>query len=66
MNPAYGGTSGQMMMTVNIDGKGSGDYMVGNVFTADYVQSRWSQAMDSSNGRVDNSIDMLEPGLIQS
>jgi hypothetical protein len=53
-------------MQVFVDGKGSGDYMAGNVFTANFVQSRWSQASDSSDGRVSNSALLSEPGLITS
>jgi hypothetical protein len=64
-NPNYG-SSGQIMMQVNIDGKGSGDYMAGKVFTANFVQSRWSQASGNSDGRVDNAAVLSEPGLLVS
>jgi hypothetical protein len=57
---------GPMLMQVLVDGKGSGDYMAGNVFTPTFVQSQWSTAQSASNGRRDNSAVMQQPGLVIS
>lgn len=60
----YPNPGGPTLMQVFVDGKGSGDYMAGNVFTPSFVQSRWSQAGASSDGRTSNSALMQQPNLI--
>jgi hypothetical protein len=51
-------------LSVNIDGKGSADFLAGNVVTDDFVQQQWSSSQMYSNGRVSNSALIQDPGLI--
>ena len=60
----YPNPSGPTLMQVFVDGKGSGDYMAGNVFTPTFVQSRWQAAGASSDGRTSNSALLQQPNLI--
>lgn len=60
----YPGSSSGTNLTLNIDGKGAGAFMAGNVVTSDFVNDQWQASQQNSDGRVDNSALMLSPGLI--
>lgn len=72
--PVYGGVSGgtyasnngPTYMSFNVGGKSTGDYLDGQFFQPDQVSSKYSAAMRSSNGRVDNSMLMNQAGSIVS
>ena len=55
---------GPTLMQVFVDGKGSGDYMAGNIFTPSFVQSRFSDAGQSSDGRTSNAAMLQQANLI--
>jgi hypothetical protein len=67
--PTAGGQSaGQypspMSLQVNVSGQGAAQFVAGQVVTPEFVQSQWSSAAASSNGRVANSAWMSQPGLV--
>jgi hypothetical protein len=66
--PTAGGPAGQypspMMLQLNVSGQGAAQFVAGQVVTPEFVQSQWSSAAASSNGRVSNSAWMQQPGLI--
>jgi len=49
---------------VNVSGQGAAQFVAGQVVTPEFVQSQWSSAAASSNGRVANSAWMSQPGLV--
>lgn len=55
-----------MSLSINVGGKGAGDFLAGNVVTPEFVQAQWGSAAQSSNGRVANSAMSYSPGLIVS
>jgi hypothetical protein len=55
--------AGPLLMQVLVDGKGSGDYMAGNVFTPQFVTDQSLAAQDASYGRTQQSANMQLPGL---
>jgi hypothetical protein len=69
--PTAGGVSagqypGPMSLQVNVSGQGAAQFVAGQVVTPEFVQSQWSSAAASSNGRVSNSAWMQQPGLVIS
>jgi hypothetical protein len=57
---------GPMSLQVNVSGQGAAQFVAGQVVTPEFVQSQWSSAAASSNGRVSNSAWMQQPGLVIS
>jgi hypothetical protein len=55
---------GPMSLQVNVSGQGAAQFVAGQVVTPEFVQSQWSAAAASSNGRVSNSAWMGQPNLI--
>jgi ABC-type transporter Mla subunit MlaD len=55
--------AGPILMQVLVDGKGSGDYMAGNVFTPQFVTDQSMAAQYASYGRTQQSANMQVPGL---
>jgi hypothetical protein len=55
---------GPMSLQVNVSGQGAAQFVAGQVVTPEFVQSQWSSAAASSNGRVANSAWMQQPGLV--
>jgi hypothetical protein len=58
------GTSGPISLQLAVNGQGAGAFMAGSVVTPDFVQSQWSSAQASSNGRLQNAATMQYPGLV--
>jgi hypothetical protein len=59
-------STGPMMLQVNVGGEGAGAFVAGKVVTPEFVQSQWSQAGASSDGRTSNSAMLQQPNLIVS
>ena len=57
---------GPMMLQVNVSGQGAAQFVAGQVVTPDFVQSRWTSAAAGSNGRLQNSALIQQPGLVIS
>ena len=55
---------GPMSLQLSISGQGAAQFVAGQVVTPEFVQSQWSSAGASSNGRVQNSAMMQQPGLV--
>ncbi len=53
---------GPMMLQVNVSG--AAQFVAGQVVTPEFVQSQWSSAAAGSNGRLQNSAVMQQPGLV--
>jgi hypothetical protein len=54
-------------LVLHLDGRSAADLLEGriaNTVTPSYVQDQWSQAANSSNGRLANSALIQQPGLI--
>ncbi len=62
--PMPGGSP--MSLQVNISGQGAAQFVAGQVVTPEFVQAQWSSAGASSNGRLQNSAMMQQPGLVVS
>jgi len=59
-------TSGPMSLQVNVSGQGAAQFVAGQVVTPEFVQSQWSSAAAASNGRLQNSAVIQQPGLVIS
>jgi len=59
----YGG-SAPMMLQLNVAGQGAAQFVAGQVVTPEFVQAQWSSAGNSSNGRLQNSAMIQQPGLV--
>jgi len=59
-------TPGPLSLQVNVSGQGAAQFVAGQVVTPDFVQSQWASAAAGSNGRVQNSAVMQQPGLVVS
>ncbi len=55
-----------MMLQVNVAGQGAAQFVAGQVVTPQFVQAQWSSAGAGSNGRLQNSAMMQQPGLVVS
>ena len=66
--PTIGGPAGQypgpLSLQVTVSGQGAAQFVAGQVVTPEFVQSQWSNAAASSQGRVQNSAWMQQPGLV--
>jgi len=51
-----------MMLQVNVSGQGAAQFVAGQVVTPQFVQAQWSSAAAGSNGRLQNSAMMQQPG----
>jgi hypothetical protein len=65
-NPSSLSSNAPVSLSLNIGNQGAADFLAGNVVTPDFVQSQWSSAQSSSNGRLGNSATIQQPGLIVS
>jgi len=59
-------TPGLMTLQVNVAGQGAAQFVAGQVVTPEFVQSQWSSAAAASNGRLQNSALIQQPGLVVS
>jgi hypothetical protein len=59
-------TSGPMTLQVNVGGQGAAQFVAGQVVTPEFVQAQWSSAAAGSNGRLQNSAVIQQPGLVVS
>lgn len=59
-------TPGGMSLQLNVSGQGAAQFVAGQVVTPEFVQAQWSSAGASSNGRLQNSAMMQQPGLVIS
>src|SRR5579885_3089161 len=57
-------SSGPMMLQVNVQGQGAAQFVAGQVVTPEFVQAQWSSAAAGSNGRLQNSAVIQQPGLV--
>lgn len=57
-------TAGPMTLQVNVAGQGAAQFVAGQVVTPEFVQSQWSSAASASNGRLQNSAIIQQPGLV--
>ena len=55
---------GPMMLQVNVQGQGAAQFVAGQVVTPEFVQAQWSSAAAGSNGRLQNSAVIQQPGLV--
>jgi hypothetical protein len=55
---------GPMTLQVNVAGQGAAQFVAGQVVTPEFVQSQWSSAASASNGRLQNSAIIQQPGLV--
>jgi hypothetical protein len=55
---------GQMTLQVNVQGQGAAQFVAGQVVTPEFVQAQWANAGASSNGRLQNSAMIQQPGLV--
>ena len=60
--PTPGGNP--MSLQLNVSGQGAAQFVAGQVVTPEFVQAQWSNAGASSNGRLQNSAMMQQPGLL--
>jgi hypothetical protein len=51
-------------MSFNISGADVNHFLSGNVFTPEATQSNYSASLAGSNGRMQNELDLSEPGSI--
>jgi hypothetical protein len=56
--------TGPLSLQVNVQGQGAAKFMAGSVVTPEFVQAQWSSAAAGSNGRLENSAVMQQPGLV--
>jgi hypothetical protein len=61
---AYPTPGGAMSLQLNVSGQGAAQFVAGQVVTPEFVQAQWSSAGASSNGRLQNSAMMQQPGLV--
>jgi len=59
-------TPGPMSLQLNVSGQGAAQFAAGRVVTPEFVQAQWSSAGASSNGRLQNSAMIQQPGLVVS
>jgi hypothetical protein len=59
-------TPSPMSLQLNISGQGAAQFVAGQVVTPEFVQAQWSSAGASSNGRLQNSAMIQQPGLVIS
>jgi len=59
-------TPGPMTLQVNVQGQGAAQFVAGQVVTPEFVQAQWSSAAAGSNGRLQNSAVIQQPGLVIS
>jgi len=59
-------THGPMTLQVNVSGQGTAQFVAGEVVTPEFVQAQWSSAASASNGRLQNSAIIQQPGLVIS
>jgi hypothetical protein len=59
-------TPGPMSLQLNVSGQGAAQFVAGQVVTPEFVQAQWSSAGASSNGRLQNSAMIQQPGLVVS
>ena len=59
-------TPGPMSLQLNVSGQGAAQFVAGQVVTPEFVQSQWSSAAAGSNGRLQNSAVIQQPGLVIS
>ena len=71
--PVAGGNPGQNIpspgpvnLSLSVANQGAADFLAGNVVTSAFVQAQWSSAAQSSDGRVNNSAMLTDPGLLVS
>lgn len=57
-------TPGPMSLQLNVSGQGAAQFVAGQVVTPEFVQAQWSNAGAASNGRLQNSAMMQQPGLV--
>jgi hypothetical protein len=57
-------TPGPMTLQVNVQGQGAAQFVAGQVVTPEFVQAQWSSAAAGSNGRLQNSAVIQQPGLV--
>ena len=57
---------GPMTLQVNVQGQGAAQFVAGQVVTPEFVQAQWSSAAAGSNGRLQNSAVIQQPGLVIS
>jgi len=57
-------TPGGMSLQLNVSGQGAAQFVAGQVVTPEFVQAQWSSAGASSNGRLQNSAMIQQPGLV--
>jgi hypothetical protein len=50
-----------MSLQLNVSGQGAAQFVAGQVVTPKFVQTQWSSAGASSNGRLQNSATMQQP-----
>jgi hypothetical protein len=62
--PSPGGGGGGTSMSFNISGADVNHFLSGNVFTPEATQSNYSASLAGSNGRMQNELDLSEPGSI--
>jgi hypothetical protein len=69
--PAEGGyatgtypSPGPMTLQVNVQGQGAAQFVAGQIVTSEFVQAQWSSAASASNGRLQNSAMIQQPGLV--
>ena len=53
-----------MSLQLNVSGQGAAQFVAGQVVTTEFVQSQWSSAAAGSNGRMQNSAMIQQPGLV--
>jgi hypothetical protein len=57
---------GPMTLQVNVSGQGAAQFVAGQVVTPEFVQAQCSSAAAGSNGRLQNSAVIQQPGLVVS
>ena len=55
---------GPTMLQVNVQGQGATQFVAGQVVNPGFVQAQWSSAAAGSNGRLQNSAVIQQPGLV--
>ena len=63
---SYPTPGGPMSLQLNVSGQGAAQFVAGQVVTPEFVQAQWSSAGASSNGRLQNSAMIQQPGLVIS
>jgi hypothetical protein len=68
-SPSQGNNGGATNVTLSLNGQSAADVLEGRVastVTPGFVQDQYASAQSFSNGRVDNSAMMQQPGLLTS